>query len=222
MFADILKRLLAEKKISFANLGRAVGVTKQTISEYCKGNTVPKADTLIKIAKYFGVSPDYLLTGVEPQDKSEHQELNLSGVAIKKLKECDREILTFVDKMLSDNEFYEVLSNMNIFIKRNNNFLSAYFKASGQDFFNSCEYGSDTPHTGNRRIRKFENRNEDIINSVIKAAADKFGEYLFSFLKENTDIKKTIDKFYGKPVTWDELIIIPPKSSHPAPSDAQP
>jgi len=111
---------------------------------------------------------------------------------------------------------------MNIFIKRNNNFLSAYFKASVQDFFKSCEYGSNTPHTGNRRIRKFENKNEDIINSVIKAAADKFGEYLFSFLKENTDIKQTINKFYGEPKSWDELIdITTPKNSHPAPSDAQ-
>ena len=128
MFADILKRLLAEKKISFANLGRAVGVTKQTISEYCKGNTVPKADTLIKIAEYFGVSPDYLLTGVEPQDKREHQELNLSGAAIKKIKECDPEILTLVDNLLSDNEFYEGLLEFNAIIKFYANVFFARFK----------------------------------------------------------------------------------------------
>ena len=69
MFADILKHLLAEKKISFAKLGKAVGVTKQTISEYCKGSTVPKADTLIKIAEYFGVSCEFLLTGFEHNDR---------------------------------------------------------------------------------------------------------------------------------------------------------
>ncbi|MBR1603211.1 MAG: helix-turn-helix transcriptional regulator [Synergistaceae bacterium] len=221
-FAQTLKKLIRERKIKVKDLAADIGVTKQAISEYYLGNSTPKYPVLIKLANFFGVSCDFLLTGVEPQDKREHQELNLSGAAIKKIKECDSEILPLVDKMLSDNEFYEVLSNINIFIKRNNNFLSAYFKASGQDFFNSCEYGSDTPHTGNRRIRKFENKNEDIINSVIKAAVDKFGEYLFSFFKENTAIKETIDKFYGEPKSWDELIIIPSKNSQPAPSDAQP
>lgn len=221
-FEQTLNNLIKERKIKVKDLTVATGISRQLISDYRRGVSTPKYPVLIKLANFFGVSCDYLLTGVEPQDKREHQELNLSGAAIKKIKECDPEILPLVDKMLSDNEFYKSLSNMNIFIKRNNNFLSAYFKASGQDFFNSCEYGSDTPHTGNRRIRKFENKNEDIINSVIKAAADKFGEYLFSFLKENTDIKKTIDKFYGEPKSWDELIdITTPKNSHPAPSDAQ-
>jgi len=221
-FGEILTKLMDEKDITIKQLAEYLDCTTQAISNYRLGKTTPNYEILIKLADYFGVSCDFLLTGVEPQDKREHQDLNLSGAAIKKLKECAPEILPLVDKMLSDNEFYKSLSNMNIFIKRNNNFLSAYFKASGQDFFNSCEYGSNTPHTGNRRVRKFENENEDIINSVIKAAADKFGEYLFSFLKENTDIKKTIDKFYGEPKSWDELIIIPSKNSHPAPSDAQP
>ncbi|MBR0043726.1 MAG: helix-turn-helix transcriptional regulator [Synergistaceae bacterium] len=201
MFADILKRLLAEKKISFANLGRAVGVTKQTISEYCKGNTVPKADTLIKIAEYFGVSPDYLLTGVEPQDKREHQELNLSGAAIKKIKECDPEILTLVDNLLSDNEFYEGLLDFNAIIKFYANVFLARFNEPA-----------------------IKEKASDIIETIIKSGVDPIIEYFSKFAKKYTQVKEMENAIYGAADFWNGAFSLPisPKNSQPAPSDAHP
>lgn len=200
MFADILKRLLAEKKISFAKLGRAVGVTKQTISEYCKGNTVPKADTLIKIAEYFGVSPDYLLTGVEPQDKREHQELNLSGAAIKKLKECDPEILPLVDNLLSDNEFYEGLLDFNSIIKFYANIFLARFNEPA-----------------------IKEKASDIKEGIIKIGVDPITEYFSKFAKKYTQVKEMENAIYGAADFWNGAFFpkISPKNSHPAPSDAQ-
>ena len=111
-FSEVLRSLLNEKKISGAELGRRIGVSKEAISKYCKGQNIPKTSQLLKLAEYFGVSPEYLLTGVEPQDKQEHQELGLSGEAIRLLKQCEHEqVLAFIDELLSDPEFYSILSD---------------------------------------------------------------------------------------------------------------
>ena len=68
-FSQILRALLTDNKLSGAELGRKIGVSKETISQYCKGNVEPKSGILIKLADYFGVSCDYLLTGVEHNDR---------------------------------------------------------------------------------------------------------------------------------------------------------
>ena len=111
-FSEGLKSLLKEKNISGAELGRRVGVSKEAISKYCKGHNIPKTSQLLKIAEYFGVSPEYLLTGVEPQDKEEHQELSLSGEAIRLLKQYqDEGVFNFINELLSDPRFYSLLSD---------------------------------------------------------------------------------------------------------------
>ena len=107
-FSFILKKLLTDNKLSGAELGRKIGVSKETISQYCKGNVEPKSGILIKLANFFGVSCDYLLTGVEPADKQESQELGLSGDAIRLLKQCqDERVRGLVDRLLGSPEFYQ-------------------------------------------------------------------------------------------------------------------
>ena len=68
-FSQILRALLTDNKLSGAELGRKIGVSKETISQYCKGNVEPKSGILIKLADYFGVSCDFLLTGFEHNDR---------------------------------------------------------------------------------------------------------------------------------------------------------
>jgi len=107
-FSFILKKLLTDNKLSGAELGRKIGVSKETISQYCKGNVEPKSGILIKLAEYFKVSCDYLLTGSEPEDKKESQELGLSGDAIRLLKQCqDERVRGLVDRLLGSPEFYQ-------------------------------------------------------------------------------------------------------------------
>ena len=43
------------------DLARAANVSKQCISDYKKGKSVPSIDTLYLICKYLDVSADYLL-----------------------------------------------------------------------------------------------------------------------------------------------------------------
>lgn len=104
--SDILKKLMLEKKITGTKLAHDIGITKQSISDYLRGNATPKSDILLKMAEYFKVSPEYLLNGIEPKDDNE---LRLSGSAIRLLKQCDDETIGYIDKLLSDAEFYSAL-----------------------------------------------------------------------------------------------------------------
>lgn len=46
-----------------ADVAKATGITKSTFSDWKSGRSTPKQDKLQKIAEYFNVSVDYLMTG---------------------------------------------------------------------------------------------------------------------------------------------------------------
>ncbi|MBQ8693145.1 MAG: helix-turn-helix transcriptional regulator [Synergistaceae bacterium] len=110
VFSDVLKKLIKEHGLTLDEIGRQVGLKRQTISSYCLGNSRPNYERLLKLADYFGVTCDFLLTGLDPQDKKEHQELGLSGEAIRLLKASDKKSFDFIDDFLSDPDFYSILS----------------------------------------------------------------------------------------------------------------
>ena len=60
-FGKRLKELRIEKKLSQRELGDFFGVCNQTISFWESGSREPDLDTLVKIAKFFDVSVDFLL-----------------------------------------------------------------------------------------------------------------------------------------------------------------
>ena len=64
IFGKNLKQLRLEKGLSQRKLGEIFSVSNQTVSTWETGFREPDFDTLIKIAKYFQVSTDYLL-GIE-------------------------------------------------------------------------------------------------------------------------------------------------------------
>jgi len=59
-----LKNVRQEKGLSQAKLGALVGISKAVVSKYENSISYPSYDILIKMAKTFNVSTDYLL-GVE-------------------------------------------------------------------------------------------------------------------------------------------------------------
>ena len=67
---------------TYKALGEAVGVRQQTISQYASGQTQPTADVALRIARFFDVSVDYLLTGISACNKGYNEELGLSEEAI--------------------------------------------------------------------------------------------------------------------------------------------
>ncbi len=60
-FGKIIKDLRLEEGISQRELGNRLNVCNQTVSFWENGQREPDLDTLLKIAKYFQVSTDYLL-----------------------------------------------------------------------------------------------------------------------------------------------------------------
>ena len=60
-FGNNLKQLRLEKRNSQRKLGEIFEVVNQTVSFWETGSREPDLDTLVKIAKYFGVTTDYLL-----------------------------------------------------------------------------------------------------------------------------------------------------------------
>ncbi len=60
-FAGILKNLRMEKGIGQVELAKQIGVSKGIISLWENGLREPNMFSLIMLAKYFGVSIDYLV-----------------------------------------------------------------------------------------------------------------------------------------------------------------
>ena len=58
---DKLKQLRIDKGFSQAELARRVGITKSMISSYENSMRLPSYDVLLKTARCFHVSTDYLL-----------------------------------------------------------------------------------------------------------------------------------------------------------------
>lgn len=63
-FATRLKSLRDELKLSQAKLAKEIGATQKAVDFWEKNINEPKASYIISLARFFGVSTDYLL-GVE-------------------------------------------------------------------------------------------------------------------------------------------------------------
>ena len=67
---EIFENLLKERGITAYKVAQDTGITTATLSSWKKGRYTPKREKLQKIADYFGVTVDYLMTGKEePKEK---------------------------------------------------------------------------------------------------------------------------------------------------------
>lgn len=84
-FAEILRLLLKQHGMTHAQLGKILGLVPTTISAYAVDKARPNIDTVLKIASYFNVSTDYLLTGETAENRIEREELGLPEKALRTL-----------------------------------------------------------------------------------------------------------------------------------------
>jgi len=73
---DIFEKLCEQNKVTPYRVCKETGITTATISNWKAGRYVPKQDKMKKIADYFRVSVDYLMTGKE-EVSGEESELNV-------------------------------------------------------------------------------------------------------------------------------------------------
>lgn len=66
---EIFMKLCEEKGVSAYRVGEETGIKSSTFSGWRRGLYVPKQDKLQKIADYFGVPVEYLMTGEDPEEE---------------------------------------------------------------------------------------------------------------------------------------------------------
>lgn len=62
-FAQVLKKLRAERCMTQAELAEELSVSRSAVAGYEARNNQPDYETLVKLAEFFNVSIDYLLSG---------------------------------------------------------------------------------------------------------------------------------------------------------------
>ena len=76
MYYQNFEELCKQRNIKPNKVSKETGVSTATLTSWKKGKYTPKQDKLQKIADFFHVSVDYLMTGKEPEkdfsDESAH------------------------------------------------------------------------------------------------------------------------------------------------------
>lgn len=93
------QRLLDVHHVTAYKVAKETGLTTSMLTNWKKGRYTPKQDKLQKIAEYFGVTVDYLLTGNSPAASEEQSAVDIND----KLQEII-DALTGEDGVLWDNE----------------------------------------------------------------------------------------------------------------------
>lgn len=88
IFSSVLEELMDRDGTTQAQLAAHLGLTQAAVSNYLQGR-IPKSKILLELSEFFGVSLDYLLTGVKISEK-EAKEGRPSGTnsALEPLMKC--------------------------------------------------------------------------------------------------------------------------------------
>lgn len=60
IFAERIKELREERKLTMSQLAKELGIRQSTISRWERGERLPNLDAIIALAKFFKLSTDYL------------------------------------------------------------------------------------------------------------------------------------------------------------------
>ncbi|MCO7122061.1 helix-turn-helix domain-containing protein [Ihubacter massiliensis] len=66
---ETFEKLLQQHGVTAYKVSKETGVTQSTLSDWKRGRSTPKSSNMKKIADYFHVSVDYLMTGNESENK---------------------------------------------------------------------------------------------------------------------------------------------------------
>lgn len=96
-----IQRLRKEKGLSQEELGEAVGVSRQAVSKWESGQSMPDPDHIVLLSQCFHVSTDYLLKGTEdfPGAKKERTDAHVFVIVAT--------VLNFIGLMIAVAIWYE-------------------------------------------------------------------------------------------------------------------
>lgn len=104
-FSDRLDLLLTEKKETRTHLAEVIGIKNQSFSDWKKRGTIPSADIVLKIANYFNVSIDWLITGNETSGLT-HEDTDFI-YKLRQLSEKDKNTVLGLIELLHNQENQE-------------------------------------------------------------------------------------------------------------------
>lgn len=99
-FSARLLGLLAAKGLSQREFAKAVGITEPSAHKYCRNGGVPEWDILLRIANFFSVSVDWLLTGREAEKKVVSASSRWMKAVTPRLEALDKKGQTAINALL--------------------------------------------------------------------------------------------------------------------------
>lgn len=79
MLGENIRQLRLARGIRQEELGRCLGVSKQSVSNWENGNIMPSVEMLVRLADYFSVRTDFLL------GRSEEETLDITGLTARQI-----------------------------------------------------------------------------------------------------------------------------------------
>lgn len=67
---EIFEQLLQKNGVTAYKVSKETGITQSTLSDWKRGRSTPKTENMKKIADYFGVTVEYLITGEKESEKN--------------------------------------------------------------------------------------------------------------------------------------------------------
>lgn len=93
---EIYCKLRDERGVKDSDVVKGTGITKSTFSDWKTGRSKPKNEKLQKIADYFGVTVDYLMTGKEEATATN------SELTVKDEREIGRDLDRIMEEIEND------------------------------------------------------------------------------------------------------------------------
>ena len=117
---EIFEKLLHERGVTAYKVAKDTGIGTDTLSNWKNGKYTPKQDKMQKLADYFGVTIDYLMTGKD--SASEETPIDIDHAQ----NETERKLLVLCRKAndVSEEEREDII---NLF----ENTIDLYLKAKG-------------------------------------------------------------------------------------------
>lgn len=107
VFAERIKKLRIEKKLTQQELGNKFGLTSTGVSYWESGKAIPSMEMINKLSDFFGVTIDYLI------GKNELDEKNEGMILFRKAEQVNEK-----DK----EKMYTIISNtIDVFLNNNDN-----------------------------------------------------------------------------------------------------
>lgn len=101
-FFERLQLLMDSQSLSQKQLADLTSLRQSTISDWKKNGNLPNGEAAIKIASYFNVTTDYLLTGEEKNNSLSQDEVELLR-NYRSLPEHDKSMLQIMIAALASN-----------------------------------------------------------------------------------------------------------------------